>query len=96
MLSARELGRRRDALAPPETGPTEEPRAPGLAVSERGVRGREWKPAAAAAGAGLPWGLAGGAGAGAPGGPRVQRKGLTSGNCRAGAGVFLGDRKSVV
>jgi len=52
MLSARELAARRDALAPPETGPTEEPRAPGLGVSERGVRGRGWKPAAA--GAGLP------------------------------------------
>lgn len=89
MLSALELAPGGDALAPPETGPTEEPRAPGLGVRERGVRGRGWKPVAA--GAGLPWGLAGGAGAGTPGGPRVRRRGLTSGSCRSGAGVFLGE-----
>lgn len=53
---------------PTEQAPRREPRAPGLGVRERGVRGRGWKPAAA--GRGLPWGLAGGAGAGTPGGPR--------------------------
>lgn len=91
MLSVPELGRGGDALAPPETGRSQEPRATG--PRWRRARGAGPGMEAGRGGGGAARGLAGGAGTGAPGRLGLQRKGPSVG---AGSGGLGGSGEGAV